>query len=224
MQLNPNWFQSQRFGNISYAQHGDDLMLLNIFDMLKIEKGSYLDLGANHPYIISNTALLYEKGWRGVNVEANINCMLDFCEHRSEDKNIFVGVAAKGGTLPFYMRDQKSGLNTFDLKETAWWGDMENRSGILLPVTTINLIVQVYCKDIWPDLLLLDIEGLDYEVLESAKFQDDNSPKIIVVETRTQEHKSKPMKDLLNSKGYFCYCRMGENLFFIRNDFKDLVY
>jgi hypothetical protein len=63
--------RDQWFGGRTYAQHGDDLAVLNIFKRLGIERPSYLDVGAYHPFDLSNTALLYERGSRGINVEPN---------------------------------------------------------------------------------------------------------------------------------------------------------
>jgi len=64
--------RDQWFGGRTYAQHGDDLAVLNIFKRLGIEKPSYLDVGAYHPFDLSNTALLYERGSRGIVVEPNM--------------------------------------------------------------------------------------------------------------------------------------------------------
>ena len=54
----------QRFGPQTYAQGGEDLVLLNIFARLGIARPTWLDIGAHHPWRISNTALLYARGWR----------------------------------------------------------------------------------------------------------------------------------------------------------------
>jgi hypothetical protein len=35
----------------------------------KIKKGIYLDIGCYHPIKDSHTALLYKKGWKGINID-----------------------------------------------------------------------------------------------------------------------------------------------------------
>ncbi len=63
----------QRFGGVTHAQHGDDIIIRAVFDNLGIDNPSYLDIGAHHPTNISNTKLFYDAGSRGINVEANPN-------------------------------------------------------------------------------------------------------------------------------------------------------
>jgi len=47
----------------SYAQCGEDLIVKFIFDnVLKINKPTFIDIGANHPYIGNNTFLFYKNG------------------------------------------------------------------------------------------------------------------------------------------------------------------
>src|SRR5690606_9910227 len=70
----------QHYGHITYSQHGEDLLILNLFDQLQIKNPSYLDLGAHHPTDISNTKLLYDRGSRGVNIEANRHLIEAFYE------------------------------------------------------------------------------------------------------------------------------------------------
>ena len=50
----------QLFGDKTYAQHGDDLVIRAIFHSLGIATPSYLDVGAHHPERISNTKLFYD--------------------------------------------------------------------------------------------------------------------------------------------------------------------
>lgn len=72
-----DYFQSftgssdQSFGHITYSQHGEDMIIANIFSILNITKPTYLDIGANHPLKGSNTALLYSRGSHGTIVDAN---------------------------------------------------------------------------------------------------------------------------------------------------------
>lgn len=213
----------QHFGGHTYAQHGDDLMILNIFKLMKIQKPSYLDLGAHHPFVISNTALLYKTGSRGVNVEANKDLVDLFNTYRPEDKNVHCGVGAKAGIFPFYKYSNLSGRNTFSLDETERMkGKMTIKNIESLLVLELQEILETYCDGIYPDLLSTDIEGLDYEVLRSAKFTDKNSPKLIVTETRLED--AGKVKRLLFDRDYFCYCRMGENLFFIQQKYEHTIY
>lgn len=86
----------------SYAQHGKDVIIINLFKLLGIEKPSYIDIGDHHPYEISNTALLYELGSNGINIEANPNLLEEFKKERKHDINICCGIGSKDSEcMPF---------------------------------------------------------------------------------------------------------------------------
>ncbi len=222
-ELNRHAHPDQRFGCFTLAQHGDDLMLLNLFELMGIEHPTYLDIGAHHPFIISNTALLYERGSRGVNVEANPNLLAEFFKHRPGDVNLNVGVGLQNGVFPFFMYSPTCGLNTFSKDETATHANRYPIVQVLdLPMITLDDLVRKYCGGHYPDLLTIDIEGLDYAVLNSADFSR-SCPKVVVAEVRRGE--SALIKELMTKHhSYILYCRTGENLFFVHESFKHLVY
>jgi len=222
MTSNYQGHRDQHFGHITYSQHGEDLMLCNIFKLLGIEKPSYLDVGAHHPESISNTKLLYDRGSRGVNVEANPHLIQAFLNQRPEDTNLSVGVHTESGSAIFLMYDNRSGRNTFSIDEAKrMQGVMQVQTAETLPVVTLNQIVNTHCKGVFPDLLSMDIEGLDFEVLDHADFTK-NWPKVIVVETRRDD--TEKMQQMLELKGYALCCRMGENLIFVWRQLAGLLY
>lgn len=216
----------QRWGPTTYAQHADDMMLVNLFELIGIDKPSYLDCGAHHPTNISNTRLLYERGSRGVNVDANPYLIEEFNRQRPGDINMHVGVGPVTGFFDFHMYDNYSGRNTFSAAETkAMEGVLTVREVKQIPVITINQVVESKCPGgRFPDLLLLDIEGMDFSVLDSADFYRFGSPKVICVETRRES--TPAMQNMLAMKGvgYFQYCRCGENAIFVQDQLKSKVY
>ena len=69
-----------------YSQWGEDLFITQYFH--KKNKGTYLDIGCFHPYMYSNTCLLYKKGWRGINIDINSTAIDLFNIARPKDFNI----------------------------------------------------------------------------------------------------------------------------------------
>lgn len=204
-----------------YGQHFDDLIIAAIFGMIGIKHPSYLDLGANSPYIGSNTAALYLSGSRGVNIDANPVLIEEIEKARPEDTNLNLGIAASEGTLTYYKFDEKSGLNTFSYDEVKRLENMGyNRiiESIDMPVIKLETVIEKYCDGSYPDLLDCDIEGLDYEVLNSCSFFDDG-PKVICVEVRPYEIEK--FDELLIRQGYFKFCRIGENNIYVREEYKE---
>lgn len=221
--INHSW---QLFGGLSYAQHGDDLIVMNLFNNLEMTKFTYLDIGAHNPYIISNTALFYKRGCRGINVEANPNLIQYFYEYRPEDSNLNIGIGKKQGTMPFYMIDQLSGLNSFS--EETIKKRIDNKKHdikvetINIPVITLELLIKNYCNGVFPDFLSIDIEGLDYDVLSSIDL-NRNGPLIIDVEIMGDI--GLKMKNMLEEQGYKIAFRCGANLIFIKkSNFTKAIY
>ena len=52
------------------SQFGEDKFILNLF--LDDYKGKYIDLGCYHPTRHSNTNILYQNGWTGINIDLNL--------------------------------------------------------------------------------------------------------------------------------------------------------
>ena len=82
-------FEASKFDHalsVSWAQAGEDLALVSVLG--QIPHGRYLDIGAHHPSRFSVTRALYQRGWRGVNVDANKDLLPKFEQGRPLDLNL----------------------------------------------------------------------------------------------------------------------------------------
>lgn len=217
----------QTLGNVTYAQHGEDIVLLEVFRVLAVPQPRYLDIGAHHPIYISNTALLYERGACGVNVEANPNLIGAFRDLRPRDVTLNVAVGATPGMIDLYFIDDFSGRNTCDLAVARNFVAKHPQFGIQkkvqVPVTSVKDIYDRHFSPQNIDLLSIDIEGLDFEVLTST-FADHIFPKVVVVEIDcgTDSQQAPSIRNLLEESGYFIYLRLGANYVAIHHDFRHL--
>ena len=139
--------------------------------------------GAHHPFALSNTYLLYQSGWRGINIDAMPGSMIPFNEHRAGDINIEMGVSLHPGTLRFSMFTDP-GLNGF-LSDDMIQSHL-NRGIRLIEQKNIECQpLNVILERVGPlppiDLLAVDTEGLDLEVIKSNDFSV-HRPKLILVE------------------------------------------
>lgn len=216
-----------RWGQISYAQHGDDFMAVNIFELLGIEKPGYLEIGAYDPVDISNTALLHKRGSVGTVVDASAESLKRFEAARPSDRRLHAAVVPAPRmvpTIPFYRVDPHHGLNTCDLHEAQTRGT-PIRDNILVPALTLDEIVALCPYGIYPHFLSVDIEGYDFDVLNTSRFSGDCAPWgpiLICVEVRKeQSHKFMVM---MREKGYMPLIRMAENMFFIRKPLYEKVF
>lgn len=201
----------QKFGHTTYSQHGEDLFLMNLCKLMGLEKPSYLDLGAYHPIHISNTALLYENGSRGVNIEANVLLVGEFHHQRPEDKTYNVAVGIEDKQAWFYLQHETSVLNSL-VKETDKDHNIKWKTQTLVACMTLDCIVNEYCEGKFPDILLTDIEGMDSEVLSRTSFKR-SKPKIIVTEIEQSE--SWRTIRMMEEKQFRFVCRIVSNMVFV---------
>jgi FkbM family methyltransferase len=200
------------FGNRTFSQHGEDLVLACIFERLGIERPSYIDCGAFHPVEISNTALFYDRGSRGINVDADPDMIGLFEELRPEDKNLNFGILPQRGPARFYRSTETRGCNSFVRSHLESFAPVTDE--IEVEAITMMQIVDEYAGGQFPDLLNLDVEGLDLEILESLDWKR-TAPKVVCVEA--MEHGARrPIWQHLAREGYEFIFRCVHNDIYVK--------
>ena len=96
----------------TYSQFKEDIFLKKYFQ--NINQGFYVDIGCYHPIKYSNTALLYNKGWSGINLDLNQTSIDLFNIARKRDKNICAAISNKNESTFFYFVHLLSPINTLD--------------------------------------------------------------------------------------------------------------
>jgi len=220
-------FKMQDFSRskISYSQIGEDLLIRYIFNVKGIKNISYIDIGAHDPFYLSNTALFYETGSTGINVEANPVLFNIFEVSRKKDINLNIGICEKEGDLDFYVFHETA-LSTFNSLEAERLVREEAKildKKIKVNVVSINKVIDKYLKGIAPDFLNLDAESMDIAILKSLNF-DKFAPKVICVETISYSNtffgvKNEEIKNFLISKGYFLFGDTYVNSIFVKRSF-----
>tara|TARA_B100000508_G_scaffold5606_1_gene4376 strand:+ start:8319 stop:9044 length:726 start_codon:yes stop_codon:yes gene_type:complete len=197
------------FKTLSYSGDGEDQLILKYFKGKS--NGVYIDIGAFHPKYISNTFLLYKKGWRGINIDASSNAIELFKKYRSEDINLNVGVSDTEEVMTYY-NFSHSGVNTFDAKHAQKKSDQVGNKLLgtkeiqCLPLKKIleENFNKLPSQEI--DVLDIDVEGLDLQVLTSNDWEK-YQPKMILVEDRDFRETpcTSDIYKYLVSKGYTFY-------------------
>jgi FkbM family methyltransferase len=215
-----NILKGLRYMVPSYAQNAEDLLLRNFFLRHGKEKIYYLEIGTNHPCASNNTYLFYSGGSQGTCVEANPRLIEQIKKVRPRDTVLNIGVGVEGSpeTLPFYAMSNDH-LSTFSKTQADWCISQGTPllEEIPIPVWTINKILSS-CPQL-PDLLSLDVEGLDFAILKNIDF-DIYPVGVICVETdaagRVSEAKA-TIEDFLQQKNYYLYAQTGINSIFVRH-------
>ncbi len=207
----------------SYSQCGEDLIIKFIFDSLSISLPTYIDIGAHHPFRISNTALFYELGSKGINIDPDKSLIKKFYSQRPKDINLNIGIGPEKSNMELFIMSNKT-LNTLSKKEANKYvkEGFEIITTENIEVLTIDEVLKTYNNDIFPDLLTLDAEGFDLEILKTIKFKK-SFPKVICVETISFSVERKGIKnceiiDFLTSNGYFLYADTYINSIFIKEE------
>jgi FkbM family methyltransferase len=208
----------------SYSQAGEDTVLKYLFDSVRLDKISYLELGTNTPDKQNNTFLFYQSGSRGVCVEADESLFDEIQRVRPEDKVLSAGVNVGNLTeADFYVFDLPA-LNTFS-KEEAEFRESQGTFKIVRVNKVRLMTVEQIIKEnfsTYPDLLSIDIEGLDLDVLKSLDFAKYPIPVICAETCVYSENHIKPknpeIAEFMISKGYFIYADTYINTIFVNEN------
>ncbi|MCC6967275.1 MAG: FkbM family methyltransferase [Nitrospira sp.] len=168
---------------LSYSQEGEDLVLNRLFENQR--HGFYVDIGAHHPLRFSNTYLLSQRGWWGINVDPNPQAMQLFERLRRRDVNLTVGIAEQAGSRRYFQFNEPA-LNTFDEQLAR---QRETRDGYqliastLMPVQPLRQVFEQHLPQGQTiDVLSVDAEGYDLSVIRSNDW-DRFRPYCLLVET-----------------------------------------
>lgn len=217
---------THEFEKVSFSQCGEDLIVDYIFNLRGVTQPSYIDIGANHPFYLSNTALFYKKGCRGINIEANPNLMENFLRFRGQDLNLNYGVGiVDEEILDFFILNDPT-LSTFSkseaksLEKTGKYSIVETKE---IKTYTLSSLLTRYCKSGLPDFLSIDVEGLDFDILKTIDFSLFK-PKVICIESHDYSviGAGKRREELINyiiDNNYHEYADTGLNSIFVYYDF-----
>jgi FkbM family methyltransferase len=190
----------------SFSQCGEDIILRFALQSLGIFRPRYLDVGAHDPLKLSNSALFYQVGGRGVNVEPNPLLFQEFVRRRAKDVNLNVGIASGSGTLEFYVMDNPE-LSTFSRSTADEYQTqgIKVREVVPVPVLPINEILERYGTAGGFDVLSLDVEGAEEDILQSLDF-DRFEPLALCVETiafASGKRRVAEISKIVLPRGYF---------------------
>lgn len=210
--------------NISFSQTGEDIIIKFIFNALKIKEITYLDIGANHPFNMSNTYLFYLLGFKGTCIEPDPNLFKKIKQRRKRDLCLNIGVGTKNITKSLFYIMENPVFNTFseaEAKKMELNGDSRIVKTINMELLTINDLIKNKLKKC-PDLISLDVEGIDYEIMQEFDFSQ-HRPKIFCIETVSYSavlngKKSIDIIDLLIQNNYRIVADTYINTIFVDNN------
>ncbi len=195
-------------GRQSFSQQGEDIVIYHLLhDLMKIKTPTYVDIGAADPVEANNTFLLYWTGGHGVLVEPNPMYVERLKRRRPGDVVVQAGVGVTDAKqADYYVIRGKPTLNTFSAEEAnrlrASMGKDAVETVMKMPLININELIATTLGKA-PDLLSIDIEGMDLDILRTLDFATCR-PAAIVAETirMGSNDVNTEMLEFLESKGY----------------------
>ncbi|GAK99343.1 hypothetical protein JCM19314_3388 [Nonlabens ulvanivorans] len=207
------------FVNFCFSQEGEDLILHRFLE--KKENGFYVDIGAHNPKRFSNTALFYEKGWNGINVDPLPGVMKKFNEQRPNDINLEVGVSLEAQELNYFMFNEPA-LNTFSKEEA------QKKDGLSIYKIIEERVIKTYpLRYILDkhvefgtqiDFMTIDVEGLDLDVLKSNNWELYR-PSLLLVE----DLKKQSIEELINDSDMYKFLKE-QDYSFVAKTFNTLFF
>lgn len=201
---------------IYYAQNREDLLIGAFFP--DIERGFYIDIGANDPVIDSVTKLFYDKGWHGINIDPIRQHISDLKKDRPGDINLQIGIGDKKDRLLFTEYTEGDGLSTFADQLKKQYKNESNKpttkhKDYMVTIKTLNDVITEYdVKHI--HFLKIDVEGYEYEVINGYDWKSPR-PELVCVEA---SHIFKDWRPIIESKNYKLVFFDGVNNYYLAKE------
>lgn len=212
-------------GKKSYSQCGEDLIMDFVLkNCLHINNPTYLDIGANDPYSINNTAYFYEQKLYGVCIEPDPILYKKLLKQRPKDKCLNIGVGSRSNSEASFFLMHPNTLNTFSESEAKRYEQIADHKiveKIQVPIISINELLEKEFEKL-PNIINIDTEGLDHEILNSLNFELYR-PELFCIETlsydtQNMQNKNQDIIELMESKRYFAYADTYINTIFVDKD------
>ena len=205
----------------SYAQNFEDVILWRA--LKHVERGFYIDIGAQDPIIDSVSLAFYEKGWRGVHVEPVAAYARKLREARPDEEVIEAAIAEHAGTIEFWEFND-TGLSTGDraIAERHQGEGRECRPSAV-PCMPLSALVERY-RDREVHWLKIDVEGMEAQVVAGWE-PSGVRPWIVVVEStrpNSPEATHAGWEPALVKLGYDFVYFDGLNRFYLSRDHPEL--
>jgi hypothetical protein len=153
----------------SYSQKGEDILVDAFFN--RRNDAYYLDIGCYHPRWISNTHILYKRGWHGTAVDIDQYKLSFFKMMRGRKVNVIqravVGFGESGSIAKVFKFRTKLGWSDIDTldkkvaedKRKSGWGEYIEEKVVMISINDLlSSLPHV-------DFLNIDVEGLDNEII-----------------------------------------------------------
>jgi FkbM family methyltransferase len=194
-----------------YSQRGEDVTIAQVFSGARA--GRFLDIGAWHPFQLSNSRMLYERGWSGILVEPSPEPFLALLKEYGYDERIILiqaAVATERGLTPFHA--SADAVSTSESSNYERWKDHAAFQGrFYVPSITLGDIFNQFCGESF-DFVNIDTEGTSVNLLHTL-LKTEMFPRCVCVE---HDSRIEEIVSVGASKGYRAVLTTVENVVLAR--------
>lgn len=210
---------------ISYAQNAEDVVLWRA--LRQVVDGRYIDVGACDPVDLSVTKALYDRGWRGIDIDAVPSYVDRFREARPGNEAVLAAITDRATESIVVHEFVGTGLSTLvdDIAVEHETAGFERRD-ITVPAQTLDAVCEgsaLLAGDL--HLLKVDVEGAEGEVLRSFDLRRWRPWVVVVEATRplSREASYEDWDPILVDAGYRMTLFDGVSRFYVSEDHPELV-
>jgi FkbM family methyltransferase len=190
-----------------YSFYGEDAVIQGILDKYKFDNGedfklSYIDIGAWRPIKGSNTYFLYKKGMQGSVVEPNpyFKKLWDAARPRDQYLQFGCSNSTKGNLQIFNSSAASNTMHLEFMNKISREQQIKLSNQLVVDCLSLKEIILLHQKlTPTPFLLDIDIEGLDFEVINAFSFEKKLRPSLIMIEEWLEHNEN------INSSRIFKY-------------------
>ena len=223
---------------ISYSQDLEDRMISAFFsarfrDLFQKDL-TYCDIGSNHPIATNNTYYFYKLGACGVLVEPN-PAFAEMTE-KTRPKDTLVRAAISPSVRPGETNimqltiPEHNELASLDARFVGeWYRRLKRQEGVVdqarkIDVETFNIndVITQYVDLQKPCILDIDVEGIDYELFQSADSDALANVQLIIIELSAFMHGGKNFEQEVftqfYARGFSLYAKTHVNHIFVKTE------
>jgi FkbM family methyltransferase len=209
--------EERAYTGILFSSSGEDRILFELFRGRHPRDCFYVDIGANHPFRFSNTALFDRLGWHGLVVEPNPDLARLHQKFRPQATVCAEACGTQSGTVELITFPGRDALSTVDpafallQKQKFGLPDQKVLNVPCRPLREILSDCEIGHKTTFLDV---DVEGHDLSVLESNDWSIYR-PEAILIETSANYRE---IDRFLRDLDYWEYGRMGLNSIYLESE------
>jgi FkbM family methyltransferase len=207
-----------RAAAVSYSQFGEDLVVLKLLGdrVADSSKGVYVDVGAFDAAFFSNTLLLRQHGWTGVNIDANPDRIEQLRRRRSDDVCICAAVSDATRTVRYVRYPTEAYNQLIEANEEPPpndLGELPTRVDEAVTCSLTELLDRHLPSGTAIDFLNVDCQGQDLNVLTSLDWSRWG-PRVVAAEAVTAPERER-LVGFMRERGFGVAASLFVTLIFV---------